>query len=208
MHWRLGILRLAIRAILVEVAAFVLLPAAAPARVVSASFCRHLISLCRPGERVGPRAGGDIPHLRASWCICTATAPVPLSADSAPLPTIAFIPEPPDGWRLHRRPSNRADQPRSASQRTIAFGPKSERGGRRMQGAQGGRPVHFVYRHVVGDDPAYGEVGRSLGAAAQRLAELRKAVDPGMGGRNSRSMADRPQLAASVATGIALFLLG
>jgi hypothetical protein len=85
---------------------------------------------------------------------------------------------------------------------------RRERAARRMQGAQGGRPIHFVHRHVVGDDPAYGEVGRNLGAAAQRLAELRNAVGPGMGGRNSRSTADRPQLAASVATGIALFPLG
>ena len=62
---------------------------------------------------------------------------------------------------------------------------------------------------LSGVDPAYGEVGRSLAATVQRLAELRNAVGSGHGRAAQPDVDGRAaRLAASAATGIALFVLG
>jgi hypothetical protein len=44
-----------------------------------------------------------------------------MRGNRARLRTIAFVPERPDGARLHRRPHDRADSRRPARERTIGF---------------------------------------------------------------------------------------
>jgi hypothetical protein len=62
---------------------------------------------------------------------------------------------------------------------------------------------------LSGVAPAYGEVGRSLAATVHRLSELRNAIGAGHGRAAQPDVDGRAaRLAASAATGIAMFVLG
>jgi hypothetical protein len=61
---------------------------------------------------------------------------------------------------------------------------------------------------VAGRDDAAGNVGRSLAATVQRLAELRNAVGSGHGRAEQPTVTGRDaRLAATAACGIALFVI-
>lgn len=79
------------------------------------------------------------------------------------------------------------------------------------QAAPVGDPLPALFKQAldtIGDDGSQADVGRSLAATVQRIAELRNAVGAGHGRAAQPDVNPAAaRLAASAATGIALFLL-
>ena len=83
-----------------------------------------------------------------------------------------------------------------------------ERGGGTVPGGVGLPAVFKEALRVGGRNDAGGDLGRSLAAAVQRLAELRNAVGSGYGRASQPAVGAREaRLAASAACALALFIL-